>query len=100
MAHDNMKDLKQRVSNQSVQIMRLEEKVRSLTKERDHWIAEAAEARALSSRLFEEARSSAAERMFAEPKAENPPQSQLIMIDPHEYQREPWYQRALDWILP
>lgn len=95
MAHDDVNYLKQRVSNQSVEIMRLEERVRSLTKERDHWIAEAADAHALSARLFEEARS----RVLAEVKAENPPQSQLIMIDPHEYRREPWYQRALDWIL-
>ena len=55
MAHDDVNDLKQRVSNQSVQIMRLEEKVRSLTRERDHWIAEAAEAKAVIIRAFAEA---------------------------------------------
>ena len=45
MAHDDVNDLKRRVTNQSVQIVRLDERVRSLTKERDHWIAEAGKAR-------------------------------------------------------
>ena len=54
MAHDDVNELKQRVKNQSVQIMRLEERVRSLTVERDHWIADAGKARDEAARHFAE----------------------------------------------
>ena len=98
MPHDDVNDLKQRVTNQSVQIMRLEERVRSLTKERDHWVAEAADARALSSRLFEKARSSAAERMFSEPKAEDSTRQlvhgEWVRATPLAYPQS-WWQRVI-----
>ena len=67
MAHDDVNDLKQRVTNQSVQIMRLEEKVRSRTKERDHWIAEARKARDEARKAEDSLR---AERVIADIRAQ------------------------------
>ena len=92
MAHDDVNDLKRRVSNQSVQIMRLEEKVRSLTRERDHWIAEAAEAKAVIIRAFAEAATDHVREICGE-KVERPVACEQH-FEPYAYPQS-WWQRII-----
>lgn len=100
--HRNVDELVARVTNQAVEIERMRGELRSVKKERDHWLEVCADLRGQLAGAREDViqKIAAVNRVWtmSEPTKAEPVSEGCVMVDPYARERRPrwaWWRRVL-----